>query len=233
MACFLENRITTNVFWLSSGSIDLSLADQVRTQSEKEWISDEIINATQSLLRKQFPTIAGFRDSLQFSIVGSGTNDLKRIYTSIDRIRDDSIVSNDSFKRHLTQAGHRQIQILFVNGNHWITASNLRSGSLEDVFIYDSLPPHYEEYVNHQVASVFRQSSAQINLIWPPMCKQPNGNDCGAYAIASAVALAFGEAPEAQNWNSSVINREDCFVHNSLIYPCTTFGLYAHSLPKL
>jgi hypothetical protein len=211
----VENKITTNVFWLSSGSIDLSLADQVRIQSREDWISDEIINAAQFLLRKQFPTIAGFRNSLQFSIVKGETSDLEKIYTSTDRIRDDSVVSKESFKRHLTQAGYRQIQILFVNGNHWITVSNQHSGPLEDVHVFDSLPPNYEDYVNHQIASVFRQSTAQINLIWPPMCKQPNSNDCGVYAIAAAVALAFGEKPEAQNLNNSVKYFEEEIANNA------------------
>jgi hypothetical protein len=177
----------------------------MRIKSGKDWISDEIINAAQFLLRKQFPTIAGFRDSLQFSIVRGGPSDLEKLYTIIDRIRNDSLVSKESFKRHLIRAGYRQIQILFVNGNHWITVSNQHSGPLEDVFVFDSLPPNYEDNVNHQIASVFRLSTNQINLIWPPMCKQPNSNDCGVYAIAAAVALAFGEKPEAQNMNNSVI----------------------------
>lgn len=185
--------------------MNLSLADKVRTESAGIWLGDDIINAAQGLLQSQFPEIAGFRASTNFSMATLGSKwEAQQIWASLDRLRDEEIALTPGFKEHLAKARFRQIQILFVNGNHWIVASNHHKGSVEDVYIYDSLPPDYDSYFKHQVASVFRLSSNQINLIWPPMYQQPNSNDCGGYAIANAVALAFGEAPEAQNLTNSV-----------------------------
>jgi hypothetical protein len=180
--------------------VNLSLADKVRIESDR-WISDEIINASQCVLREQFPEIAGFRSSLYFSII-SGS--IQTTHTSIDRLRDDKLVSSKSFSEHLARAQFRQLQILFVNGNHWVTVSNIHTGPPNEIHVYDSKPPNYDQFFKHQVAAVFRQSAPEIRLIWPPMCLQPNDNDCGCYAVAAAVALAHKEKPQTQNFKNEV-----------------------------
>jgi len=181
--------------------VNLSLADKVRIESDA-WISDEIINVSQRVLQMQFPDLAGLRSSLNFCIV-SGS--VQKTHASLDRLRDERLVSSESFKQHLARAQYRQVQILFVNGNHWITVSNIHNGPPSEIHVYDSKPPNYDQYFVHQVAAVFRQDAPEISLVWPPVCLQPNDNDCGCYAVAAAVALAHGERPDTQNFNNGVI----------------------------
>jgi hypothetical protein len=181
--------VTSNISWLYLEGMNLSLADKVRIESNR-WISYEIINASQFVLREQFPDIAGFCSSLYFSIV-SGS--IQTTHTSIDRLRDEKLVSSKSFSQHLARAQLRQLQILFMNGNHWLTVSNIHIEPPNEIHGYDSERQNYDQFSKHQVAAVFRQGAPEISPIWPPMCLQPNDNDCGCLAIAAAVAWLIVE----------------------------------------
>lgn len=88
--------------WVSS--CNLYEKDKHILKSENSWINDNIINAAQSLLHKQFPTISGFQDT-QYS---------KNLGFQVER--------------------KPFIQILHVNENHWVTAfsKNLSTVSVYD-----------------------------------------------------------------------------------------------------
>jgi hypothetical protein len=109
-----------------------------------------------------------------------------------------------SFSEHLAQAQFRQLHMLFVNGKHWVTVSNIHTGPPNEIHIYDSKPPNYDQFSKHQVAGVLRQNAPEIRLSWPPICLQPNDNDCGCYAVAASVALADSEKPQTQNLKNEV-----------------------------
>ncbi|OQV24142.1 hypothetical protein BV898_02092 [Hypsibius exemplaris] len=110
------------------------------------------------------------------------------------------------YSKRLATANNRQVQLLFVNGNHWVTLSNIHEVNPNDVTIYDTMPPHHSSAVfKIQVASVFRVNADDVNLNWPPMVHQPNSNDCAAFAIAASVAVAFGDRPENMNFDPEMI----------------------------
>ncbi len=93
-------------------------------------------------------------------------------------------------------AGETYVQVIHVKNPcaHWITISN--KGHLNDnvVDVYDSLhiAPSKEtlRYISNFVKS--RKSKIVVNVL--NVTKQPNGTDCGVFAIAFATSLVLGTA---------------------------------------
>ena len=136
-----------------------------------DWLNDNIINASQLLLKKQF-SLQGLRSpqcgrKLRFKVVP-----LSKIY----------------------------IQILHVGGNHWITISNLDM-SISKLFddralLYDSaLPRNIAFEMKQQICSFTRPSSKVFRFDVINTMAQPNLFDCGLFAIANATEIAFGYNP--------------------------------------
>jgi hypothetical protein len=89
------------------------------------------------------------------------------------------------------------VQILHVNGNHWVTINITSKTEVEvyDSFGYDSLEPNAD--LKRQVAAILRnKQSNRIRISARPVQKQdPSSNDCGVLAIAFAVSLLMGKSP--------------------------------------
>ena len=85
------------------------------------------------------------------------------------------------------------IQIL--HGNHqWIVVGGKEEENA--VEIYDSLANgSTTRKIAHQVCQLQRCNKKQLRASTPDL-GQGNGVDCGAFAIAFAVELTFGESPE-------------------------------------
>lgn len=77
-----------------------------------KWLTDEHINLAQECLRHQYPEIDGLQDSILFTV--------------------------PKFVRRIT--GSKFVQILHINGNHWVCVTSIGC-SPGEVKIYDSMTP--------------------------------------------------------------------------------------------
>ena len=94
------------------------------------------------------------------------------------------------------------VQIFFVSNNHWITVSNIGSRAGNTVCIYDSMRPSSINYImdgglrlQDVVCSFARCAARTLEFAVMNMQAQPNCNDCGLFAVATATALAFNVDP--------------------------------------
>ena len=130
-----------------------------------------------SLLSHQFPELDGFQSCL--------------------------CGRNRSFKRH------SDLFIQIINrsptgkGSHWITVSNLKALDLsKDIVVYDSAYtdiPHEQGLV---IASLVDIKSDVLNVHFANVQMQRNAYDCGFFAIANAITLAFGQNPANQTYDA-------------------------------
>ena len=106
----------------------------------------------------------------------------------------------------------RQLQILFVRGNHWITVTNVHQGAENIVYVLDSLQPHFDNELANLVSAVFRFNSPRFHLQWLDVSQQPDGASCGVYSIAHALTVCLDIDP--------TLNR---FLHKVLQELCLLF----------
>ena len=99
------------------------------------------------------------------------------------------------------------VQILFVAKNHWITVSNIVSGTLnfltESVQIYDSgRPSKVSMEVKKQICSFLQPKADRLSFDIINVEGQLNSYDCGVYAIAYATHIIHGLDPVKYKWNT-------------------------------
>jgi len=82
------------------------------------------------------------------------------------------------------------VQILHVNGNHWLTVSTMDSDF--DVTVYDSLYFTLHESTKSLLAQLLKTSKTQITVKFANTNKQAGDNDCGVFAAAYCTALVCG-----------------------------------------
>ena len=95
----------------------------------------------------------------------------------------------------LAKSNDKTIHIHHVSGNHFITSSNLQSPG--SVTIYDSLKGGTSDPNLHlQLTAIYSPDSCPPTIRQAQITNgQQGGVDCGVFAIAYAVELAFGNNP--------------------------------------
>ena len=100
------------------------------------------------------------------------------------------------------------IQILHVNGNHWVTVSNMKPKTSEvypdTVCLYDSnwTEKSTVSLVTMQhICSFFKSDAATLYFDFVNVDRQSNSSDCGVYALAFAAELAHGGDPALFTWD--------------------------------
>jgi Ulp1 protease family, C-terminal catalytic domain len=117
------------------------------------------------------------------------------------------------------------LQIINTEKNHWIL---IAKGFLatEDVMIYDSL--HFDaensERVIANICSLVRTQNPSITYLVQPCQRQGNGYDCGVFAIAFAVSLAFGENPSQLVYDPAKLRNHLKFCFSHTLQPLTLVG---------
>ncbi|XP_077984179.1 uncharacterized protein LOC144438855 [Glandiceps talaboti] len=164
-------------------------------KSRTEWISDVTIDEAQALLRKKFPHIGGLYNASVMKVP--------------HQIRP---VDEPKF-----------VQIVNMNGNHWITVSNIK-GSEGTVQVYDSIGGREEEEDPNVLRAIDRLMSTHgrdYTIQWMNADKQSNGYDCGLHAIANATALCHGVDPTTCKWNQSEMRNhlKSCIQKDILQFP--------------
>ena len=82
------------------------------------------------------------------------------------------------------------LQVLHVNGNHWITISNIGLSD-SSVNVYDSLYIGMNEATKELIAKFVHKDKVKINIM--NVQQQENETDCGVFAIAFAKCLLEGK----------------------------------------
>ena len=150
----------------------LKAADKKILTSEA-CLNDAVINASQTLLKKQTTTYVGFQNTLLGVNLG---------YKAIER-------------------GKPFIQILHSNGNHWITSTNAGCAA-GAVKVFDSAAYTYLTLRDkQQICSFIRPEDSQIKFQLVNMQVQPDSVSCGLFAIAVATELVHNKDPSRCMWD--------------------------------
>ena len=122
------------------------------------------------------------------------------------------------------------VQILHINGSHWITVSNSSfscgptSSFTDCVKIYDSgSPSSISVEIQNMVCSMMKPKSSMLTFEIVNVQSQSNSYDCGVFAIAFATEIAHGNNPVSMHFDDMVMRRHlmECFkaCHMSS-FPC-------------
>ena len=84
------------------------------------------------------------------------------------------------------------VQVLCVNGNHWITISNIGLSD-SSVSVYDLLYNGINQTTKELIAKYVHKVKVKINII--NVQQQENESDCGIFAITFAKCLLEGKKP--------------------------------------
>lgn len=153
------------------------------------WLSDKHIVAAQQLLHMQFPKI----QSLQLPY----------------------LEQRDLFK----VMPYNGVQILNVNGNHWICVSTLSALS-NTIDIYDSLrTKSLSLNTIKQCSLLIKTKQKNIKLRRMQVQQQSGGSDCGLFAIANATELCFGMQPNEALYDQTKMRKHllNCFLSHKLV----------------
>ena len=135
-----------------------------------DWLTDNVIDATQILLKKKYPKMGG----LQSTVLGVN------LTFSIER--------------------GKFVQIINVRNSHWITISNAMSQTLNEISVYDSKPSWtgvFPRKAIEQIAALICSGEKQFTLNFQPVQVQRGSDDCGLFAIAFAESLCSGASPSS------------------------------------
>ena len=100
------------------------------------------------------------------------------------------------------------IQVLHVNGNHWVTVSTLDSGNSNfDVTLYDSLHFSLSQDTKMLLASLLKTNKKCLVVKLANTHKQAGSDDCGLFAAAYCTSLAYGQNPSAFVYDQSLMRK--------------------------
>ena len=86
------------------------------------------------------------------------------------------------------------------NLNHWLVTATVAECAEEEVYLYDSLSFGYtSKNVVEQIYQVTFFQGKQLRFCKRSVQQEPNGVDCGTFAVALATDLLFGFSPEKRN----------------------------------
>ena len=123
-------------------------------------------------------------------------NILKKDYPSVKGQQDTLLQQNFSCDIPTSKF----VQVLHVNGNHWITISNI-GVSDNSVNVYDSLYNGITQTTKELIAKYVHKEKVKINVI--NVQQQENNSDCGVFAIAFAKCLLEGKDPSLYHFVNS------------------------------
>lgn len=95
------------------------------------------------------------------------------------------------------------VQVLNVQGSHWITISNIMCSS-GTVAVYDSEPNcSLHDQTERQIASIIMTEEESICVEIINVQTQIGGSDCGLFSLAFATSLCAGVNPAEENYVQS------------------------------
>ena len=160
----LKSKVEVSEPWIPL--LKLSRADHNILLSNDKWVTDDIVNAAQTLLKCECEnkTISGFQD------VACG------------------LVMN------FTAETTGFIQILFNGSDHWTVISTVGVPEGE-VHLFDSKYTSSSSALKMQIACLVCTNLPHIKLCYQNVQVQSGAADCGIFSIAFATALVFNRQP--------------------------------------
>ena len=150
--------------------LSLYLADK-NSILDGDWLTDGVIYAAQSLLKKQFPDVGG----LQKAALGQTL--------SFDVVRGDFV------------------QIILVRSNHWITISNISCDKNEVAVYDSKPTAYLSPDTKEKIASIICSDQTQFSITIKQVQRQNGSQDCGLFAIAFAHAICCGIDPTSLSFS--------------------------------
>ena len=189
--------------WISTAMDDLSYFDRIRILEPTYWLNDSAINAALSLLKKQFPRIAGLRNVNYFTIRAQNTN-MGPETTEGGFLFLRTLRTREIFKSDIPRETRKQLQPFNINENHWVVMSTLHDEGTNVVHLYDSLGTIQDPNLKHYIAAALSTKESFIKIKWMKCQRQEDGSSCGYFAIANMVSLCFGDLPSRLKYFSGV-----------------------------
>ena len=93
------------------------------------------------------------------------------------------------------------VQILHVDNNHWICITGFPEKS--EVWYFDSLNSTLSSSTVHTIAKMLKTQDEEFLIHTKNAQKQPNGNDCGLFAIAFATDIVNNIDPSEQRYDNN------------------------------
>ena len=151
-----------------STNLTLQEKDLDRLQSPTSWLTDNHMNAANQIFKSDYPHVDGLQDTLL-----------------------QQNLSWDVPKGEF-------IQFLHVKGSHWITITNIYvtssgNSSTNSVYVRDFLFQQMDETTKKLIGQYHQGDKVKIYIM--NVQQQPNGSDCGAYAVAFAKAILTEKDP--------------------------------------
>ena len=146
----------------------------------RDWLDDALINAGQILLKAQYPEI----DSLQSTILAQ--------------------------KLAMIPSVSEFVQILHVQGNHWICISAI-GGENDEVQVYDNLNYELSLNIKKVIAHIMQSPGKRIKIKYMNVQHQTDSYDCGLFALAFCTSFCYGKNPMDENYDQQGI-RNACQV---------------------
>ena len=100
------------------------------------------------------------------------------------------------------------VQIVHVDGNHWITVSNI--GASRDVNIFDSMHQLPSKKTTAIVCDLLKSDESEVKFNVMHVDRQIDCSSCGLYAIAFAASLVAGEDPTLLSYDHSEMRHHLC-----------------------
>ena len=172
-----RKKLKTPTTWVQNNLYLLSVAAKERILSPTAWLTDDIIEAAQNLIRENNPLVGG----LQPPCLGQTCS-------------------------FMIEAGEF-IQILHNGVDHWVVVSNIGVSRGSVVRVYDSKYQYLTTTTELQLASLLNTPEPEITLEFVDVKKQCGSSDCGVYAVAFATALSLGQDPGALYFAESEMRR--------------------------
>ena len=191
--------------WKTIGRVELLNNDKDILKSSDRWITDTIINASQHLLKEQFPALSGFQDTIAME------NKLVAL-------------SNGEF-----------VQVLLKGDSHWITISNIATLDTGAVKIYDSMNDYMVPgSIKKIIARLLMSKKRYILLRHEDVQPQGDFTSCGLFALAFATSLCFGQDPRLAIYTRSLMRQQllEC-LENSNMKPFPVEGQRSYVMGRL
>ncbi|CAG2207725.1 unnamed protein product [Mytilus edulis] len=152
---------------------------------------------------------------------------IKNNHPNIDGLQPVTVALAEGYKKPKGQF----IQIINVSGKHWLTLSNIHCPP-NSVRVFDSWKRHLQGDTKRAIfAVVDRDSNGQVSVDMCPFQRQRNNVDCGLFAVASMVAIAYGTDPSKLIWDTRLLRSH--FVQCLNQSQMTPFPLYQDSPPNM
>lgn len=173
------------------------------------WLTDQHIDFANNILRNQFRNVQGLETPLL----------------------------NQSYRGFSCSDTNSPVIQMHNVGNHWVTS--FREAAQTEVRLYDSLvsfalpvfQPRLQKLLVKQMKQIYNMGNmnSSIQVLCCSTTIQPNGSDCGVYAIAFATDLCNGRDPGLIDYDTRRMRQHvvTCFSNGVL----TSFPAVASRIP--